>query len=205
MPRCGGRNLPPLAAEGVAFGAVTTRAALAVLIFSCGGCTSGELEPGRYECRGSSSAPATFDAGCASPMSTARNPGAAASTRAARRCRHRGSRWGLRFGWRGRLGYTDGTVFSLPSRVQIGPKVPTQQQRVVDFVAACGQAFALAPEGLFRLTSTAGANIGTWAPVAIGTLAANGFEGGRVHAIGSDLHLFTAFGESVRLPIGPCP
>ena len=116
-----------------------------------------------------------------------------------------GSRWGLRFGWRGRLGYTDGTVFSLPSRVRIGPKVPTKQQRVVDFVAACGQAFALAPEGLFRLTSTAGANIGTWAPVATGTLAANGFEGGRVHAIGSDLHLFNAFGESVRLPIGPCP
>lgn len=107
-------------------------------------------------------------------------------------------------GTRGRVGFQDGTVFSLPSRVRIAPPVPDEQ--AVDFAQACGQQFALGLTGLYRLASIAGSPVGRWEPVELpAAFAGASFLDGRVHAAGDELYVFTRTGEAARLTFERCP
>ncbi|MDP1822271.1 MAG: hypothetical protein Q8L48_03485 [Archangium sp.] len=104
---------------------------------------------------------------------------------------------------RGRVGFTDGTVYSLPSRVRIAE--PVAGDAVEDYVQACGQQLALTGAGLFRLEAVAGSAIGQWIAVDLPAgFAPDGLFGGRVHAVNADVYVFSRVGEAARLTISPC-
>lgn len=105
-------------------------------------------------------------------------------------------------GTRGRVGFADGTVYALPSRVAIAPPL---LDGVVDYAQACGQQLALASTGLYRLEPGAGA-IGKWAGVALPAgFADAGFAKGRVHGVGAAAYVFTRGGEAARVVFDNCP
>jgi hypothetical protein len=60
---------------------------------------------------------------------------------------------------RGRLGYTDGRVFALPSGVQISEALAGGAN---DYVQLCGRTFALTDHSLYRLDARAGTGVGAW-------------------------------------------
>jgi hypothetical protein len=100
-------------------------------------------------------------------------------------------------GGRGRVGFDDGSVFSLPSRVRIAPALP---DAVRDFESACGRQFALTELGLFELETTA-TSLGAWSRVSLPPNVA------RPRSLLSELdqlYLFTEMGEVVQLPLAPC-
>lgn len=103
---------------------------------------------------------------------------------------------------RARVGFDDGTVSSLPSRVPLAPAVPGG---AVDFAQTCGQQLVLGSSGLFRLRVTEGAAVGTWEPLPLPPgFAALGFEAGRVHGVGPDVYVFTRDGDTARVTLGRC-
>lgn len=105
---------------------------------------------------------------------------------------------------RARVGFSDGVVFSLPSRLRIANAVPGGA--VEDYVQACGQQLALTSGGLLRLVAVAGSAIGQWEPVPLPAgFAPLGLFGGRAHAVGADLYVFSQTGETARLTLSPCP
>ena len=106
---------------------------------------------------------------------------------------------------RARVGFDDGTVFSLPSRVAIAPAL-AQQEQVIDFVQLCGQQLALGSSGLYRLEPVAGQSVGRWAPVTLPTgFGDAGFQGGRAHAAGNTLYVFTREGDAASWVSSSCP
>ncbi len=62
-------------------------------------------------------------------------------------------------GPRGRAGYSDGRVYSLPSGVQVAPPIPGGE--ALDYAALCGHGYALTRDTLYRLQGTAGPQ-GQW-------------------------------------------
>lgn len=67
-------------------------------------------------------------------------------------------------GERGRVGYRDGRVYSLPAGVQIG--APFADRDALDYAQLCGHGYALTRDTLFRLAPGPGGGvIGEWAPV----------------------------------------
>ncbi|MCC6332592.1 MAG: hypothetical protein IT380_01235 [Myxococcales bacterium] len=107
-------------------------------------------------------------------------------------------------GERGRVGFDDGVVYSLPSRVPIAPPLPGAQ--AVDFAQTCGLQLALAPSGLFRFEPEATGPIGRWAPVPLPPgFGAQGLADGRLHAVADEVYVFTRTGETARLTLAPCP
>lgn len=107
-------------------------------------------------------------------------------------------------GAKGRVGFQDGSVFSLPSRVRISEPLPGDD--AVDYAQACGQQLALAPTGLFRLQSSATEPVGTWQPVPL-PAASQGldFTEGRVHGVGNEVFVFSRLGEAARVTFEGCP
>jgi hypothetical protein len=104
---------------------------------------------------------------------------------------------------RARVGLSNGTVLSLPSRVLIAPALATP---VEDYVQGCGRPFALTSQGLFELQAVAGATVGRWAPVTLPAgFGSTGFFSGRLHVVDSDLFVFTSSGDLATVPLGPCP
>ncbi len=107
---------------------------------------------------------------------------------------------------RARVGFSDGSLYALPSVLPVGVPLAASDQPAVDYVTACGGVFALADTGLFRLTWRSDDPVGTWTPVDLSAgPPAPRFEGGRVHALGDELYLFTAFGETYRVKLSGCP
>jgi len=104
---------------------------------------------------------------------------------------------------RARVGLDDGVVLGLPSRVQLAPPLPLG---AVDYETTCGEQLALSTDGLYRLAVAAGAPAGTWEklPLPPGFAA---LEGGRVHALGADVYVFTRTGDVARVTLGgaSCP
>jgi hypothetical protein len=114
-------------------------------------------------------------------------------------------------GTRGRLGYRDGTVYALPSRVPIAPPLPAGQQ-VGDYTTLCNAALALAPNGLYRLDANPDAGpIGVWIEQNLDSAISpartdRGLSDGQLWRDGDTLYLVTGFGTLVRLhPAGGCP
>jgi hypothetical protein len=119
-------------------------------------------------------------------------------------------------GYRGRVAFEDGRVMSLPGRVMIAPMVPEKQ--AADFAQVCGQGYALAANGLYRLDrATDGGPIGQWTPVDLANRFPGGadggdfgFGGGRLHTMNNDqtndLYVFSRAGGAAKL-VGPvtCP
>lgn len=110
-------------------------------------------------------------------------------------------------GARGRIGYADGRVFSLETRVQIGASL---FKHVDDFAQVCGQVYALAEGTLNRLRLSTGDAIGHWEPVDLGAaLPADELEQGTLLPFdeadgGTALHVFSRRGEALRAPV-TCP
>lgn len=64
-------------------------------------------------------------------------------------------------GRRGRVIFRDGAVYGLPSRVQLAAPISPGATSVIAVEAYCGQTFALATDGLYRLRA-GGAALATW-------------------------------------------
>jgi hypothetical protein len=97
-------------------------------------------------------------------------------------------------GQAGRLGYADGTVLSLPSRVTLSQPLASGGP-VVQYAQLCGQPFALAQGGLFRL----GAD-GVWKPEPLPSLGPDrAYDTGRIDIEGDSLLVSTGGGTLVRL------
>ncbi len=107
-------------------------------------------------------------------------------------------------GTKGRVGFHDGSVFSLPSRVRIGAPLPGND--AVDYAQACGQQLALAPDGLYRLESDATGPIGHWVKLPLpAEVAGLDFTAGRAHGLGNEVFVFTLSGEAARVTFTSCP
>lgn len=117
---------------------------------------------------------------------------------------------------RGRVGFGDGRVFSLPSRVLVAPQLPEIAPEVSDFGFVCGHAFALGRRALYRLDTSGGGLLGNWVKVDLdavvaGAAADPGWEGGALHAVEEpgerSLSVATAHGNVARISFDPatCP
>jgi hypothetical protein len=106
---------------------------------------------------------------------------------------------------RGRVGFTDGRVYSLPSRVEIAPAVPGSE--AIDYAQSCNQQFVLASGGVFRLEAVPDKAIGVWKPVELpSSFATGGFAHGRLHGVGGDLYVFSGTGEGAKVKVADaCP
>ncbi len=66
-------------------------------------------------------------------------------------------------GERARVGTTDGRVFGLPVPVVLTRSLPNPPlPQVLDYAQLCGQGFALARDGLYRLRAAPGEVLGSW-------------------------------------------
>lgn len=100
-------------------------------------------------------------------------------------------------GRRGRAGLRDGTVYSLPSRLQIAPALTALASTVFDYQPVCGHTFALASTGLYELRAS-GAVMGTWERVALPS-AAGSLTDGRLWSDGTGLLVFLPKGVVQRV------
>jgi len=105
-------------------------------------------------------------------------------------------------GRRGRAGTKDGRVFALPSRVPLSG--PLSGAPVVDYAQAGATTFAVAAGGLYRLVSDGSTPLGTWEPLAVATLPADGrgYGGARMYTVGDQLLLFLHSGWGYRISGG---
>jgi hypothetical protein len=106
-------------------------------------------------------------------------------------------------GARARIGYRDGSVYTLPSRVRVAPPLG---EPVFAFAVVCGQPFALSSSGLSRLELAPGAVEGSWKPEAAALLEEllpphpdKGLKGGLLRAHLGELQLFTRYGGALVL------
>lgn len=107
-------------------------------------------------------------------------------------------------GTKGRVGFHDGSVFSLPSRVRIAEAIAGGE--VVDYAQPCGQQLALTPTGLYRLEPGASGPIGRWVELPLpGEVESLDFTDGRVHGLGADVFVFTRIGVAARITFESCP
>ena len=107
-------------------------------------------------------------------------------------------------GERARVGTSTGEVYSLPSRVLIGERLPTGEAE--DYLRACSQDFVLSGDGLSRLTLASGAVVGRWQAVELpGAFPPGDLQGGRLFSIGPILYVFGRSGRLSTLFMGPCP
>jgi hypothetical protein len=107
-------------------------------------------------------------------------------------------------GTKGRVGFYDGSVFSLPSRVRISSPLPGNDAE--DYAQACGQQLALAPDGLYRLESVTTGPIGQWVRIPLPPeVDSLDFTEGRVHGVGNEAYVFTREGEAARITFEGCP
>jgi hypothetical protein len=104
-------------------------------------------------------------------------------------------------GTAGRVGYSDGTVLSLPSRVTLSQPLPGGDV-VMQYAQLCGQPVALTQGGLYRL----GAD-GTWKTETLPSVGPDRtFDAGRIDTEGDSLLISTGGGTLVRLaPPMSCP
>lgn len=108
-------------------------------------------------------------------------------------------------GSRGRVGYSDGAVFSLPDLVPIARPLDGGQLATA-YASLCGRIYAHAPgAGLLRLDRADGEALGTWTRMVTPTgAAAHAGAGARLHVAGPTLHVF---GDQAIYHVrhDPCP
>lgn len=104
---------------------------------------------------------------------------------------------------RGRLGYVDGRVYALPSRLQIAPPL-SPRDTVSSFVGHCGRSYAIATGGLYRLEPTVQA-LGEWVKETLPAGPPDALAGRRLYSVGTELLVFDREGTSWRIPTASCP
>jgi hypothetical protein len=110
-------------------------------------------------------------------------------------------------GTSGRLGYEDGTVYALPSRVLLAPGI--EGMHFTSFLHACGESWGLNEGGLWRLKPDGGGT-GHWVNEPLVGVDPNNFSGdaivgARLFAIAGALYVFTAHGGALTFtPQGGC-
>jgi len=111
-------------------------------------------------------------------------------------------------GPRGRVGYDDGVVFSLPSLVPIAPRLPGVKEKVRSYAELCGQGFALSNQNnLYRLVPSPSGGIGTWKREDLAGLGGPAFDPAEatLYSNGDELYLLGTYGTVSRLTIsGGC-
>ncbi len=99
-------------------------------------------------------------------------------------------------GVRARVGMKNGTVYSLPSLLVLAPPLPESALPVTQYLQHCGQLFAVAADGVRRLTAGTGPT-GTWEAVTVpGDYR---YTEARLFAHGEELRLFTSEGVALQL------
>ncbi len=107
-----------------------------------------------------------------------------------------------------RLGYDDGTLYALPSRVVIAAPLPDGAQ-AVDFQPGCSEIFVLSTQGLYRLVADPDGT-GHWVnePLDAGddfNFSPSALSGGRLFYLSNTLFLFNAYGGALTfVPQGGC-
>lgn len=110
---------------------------------------------------------------------------------------------------RARIGFGDGTILSLPSRV---PLAPATSGRAVDYLYACGQNYGLfadflAPDGgeqdlggVYRLAPQQG-GLGRWVREDVGndktTFGSDALVGGKLFELAGRIYVFTRYGGAL--------
>lgn len=110
----------------------------------------------------------------------------------------------------GRIGFADGTVVSLPSRVLLANGLPNGE-RALDFAQLCGQPFAISGSALYRLGGADG-GAADWElealPISLSgtTPLVSEVPAAKLWSDRDELYVSTRFGEVVRIrPVSPCP
>jgi hypothetical protein len=98
-----------------------------------------------------------------------------------------------------RLGYDDGTVYALPSRVPLTTPVPNAHFQ--SFLHACGETWAIADQGLMRLAPDDGGT-GHWVNEPLDSadpknFSAAALSGGRLFQAANTLYVFNAYGGAL--------
>jgi hypothetical protein len=107
-------------------------------------------------------------------------------------------------GGRARLGYGDGSVYSLPSRVLLVGSF-TDGTAVSDYASLCGETIALTSSGVYSLVASGGtATGGQWVPVDLSGAAIRGsspagLSGGKLYAPGPELDVFGRVGTVAQI------
>lgn len=106
-------------------------------------------------------------------------------------------------GDRFRLGYDDGTLYSLPSLVPLSNPSPTP---VSSYATFCRIVYAATADGLVRLDSDAGGGSAGWIAVSLPSPldGPGALTGGRLYSTGNELDVF-AGGKAVKLVAANCP
>jgi hypothetical protein len=105
---------------------------------------------------------------------------------------------------RARVGFREGTVWSLPSRVKLADELPSNAFPATSYVSVCGQTFVLAKDGVYRLIP-AGAT-GTWEKIELSTslTGTTSFTDAKLHATPKKVLLFMNTGRTLELSPSIC-
>lgn len=114
---------------------------------------------------------------------------------------------------RARVGLRDGSLWSLPSRVQLAPAFLTAEGLAQGFANVCGQTLAVSASNVLRLEWDATQSLGTWKPLAlppgvVATSATPGpapFASSRLMTLDRDALLVHDNGVAWRISFGGCP
>lgn len=103
----------------------------------------------------------------------------------------------------GRVGYRDGRVYSLPSRVLIAPALKLPGAQGAQFGNACARVYALTNDALYRLENGGDGGVGAWAKVALDLAAPGaretGMDGALLYPTERALYFFSSKGVTVKL------
>ncbi len=110
-------------------------------------------------------------------------------------------------GDKGRIGFNDGVVFSLPSRVPLSSPLPLSDV-AFDYLFACSETWVLGFDGVYRLSPRPG-GVGEWVlePLTtdLYTFGPDPLYGGRLFALRGRIYLFTYYGGALSFaPKGGC-
>jgi hypothetical protein len=87
----------------------------------------------------------------------------------------------------GRIGFDDGSIYALRSRVPIARPIPVQGAKVLDYARMCGNTFALTAQGVFRLNPTSPSTLADWVPTNQNPNWPEGLDGSRFYRLSRDL------------------
>jgi hypothetical protein len=98
----------------------------------------------------------------------------------------------------GRLGYPDGTILSLPSRLTLSAPLG-DAGAVQQYEQLCGQPFALTASGLYRLQPASDGGTAQWSSVDLSSVGDRDFSNARLDSDGQGLLVSMGHGAVARL------
>ncbi|HLL55221.1 MAG TPA: hypothetical protein VK447_16815 [Myxococcaceae bacterium] len=89
--------------------------------------------------------------------------------------------------WLGRIGFNNGSIYALRSRVPIAEPIPVQDVKVMDYARLCGNTFALTTKGVFRLSPTSASTPANWVATDHNPNWPEGLDGSRFYRLARNL------------------